>query len=326
MSVSAAELKWYRSKTVTNTAANGGALSKDQIVTDVRGNVFPDVSQAEREAGITRYRKRFIKVASVTNDILYNSKVYLTTVTPADDYVSIFAGTQMDTQNDIDEYVVEYGVGTLDTNVAAGENVLAVVLENEDLDIFRDGDTIWIGDDTNEEYHENVTVSKTGDVVTITLEAGDQLSNSYLSSNTFVSSCLLLGDIEPDVEDWAESSASGTYDETTYPVIVSNIGGIYEDWTITFTSASNFNCSGAGVGAVAVGNINNNYSPTNPDFTQPYFTLNKNGFGGTWDTGNTIQFRTIPAAKGIWFKQVVPAGSVSYSGNNFNFRIVGESA
>ena len=326
MSIASSELKWYRSKTVTNTIANGGKMSKNVIASNVRGNVFPDVSEAERNAGMTRYRKLFGKVENVSNETLFNSYVHLTTITPADDYVTLIEGTQINTENDLDDYDREYGASVLAVNADAGSSELSLTLEHADMDCFQDTDTIWIGDGTNQEYHHNVTVAQTGTAVTITLDTGDQLANSFTTNNTYVASCIDFSDVEGSVSEWLESSGAGTFNETTYPVIVNNVGGVYEDWTITFTSATAFSCSGAELGVVGTGTTANSFSPNNADFSVPYFTLNKDGFGGTWANGNTIQFRTHPASVPVWFKQVVPTSTLSYSGNNFTFRLVGESA
>lgn len=323
MSIVASELKWYKSQTVTNNNANGGKLSHLPIVTGVRNNVFPDVSEAERTSGITRYRKLFMKVDNASNYVLVNNRVHLKTITPADDFVSIFAGTQTDTQNDI-VTPTEKGVGNLYTSVSAGENEIQVLVENASMNIFTTGDTIWVSNGNTEEYHANVTVSKTDGVYTIILDTGDQFSESYANSNTRVASCLEYAEVKTVLSDFNVSSSAGTYNSNG--IEIDNIGGIEETWTINFTSSVNFSCSGTEIGSVGTGHIGSDFSPNNPNFTRPYFTLASASFSGTWVDGDTIVFRTTPAAVPIWFKQVVPPAAASYSGNNFTFRISGESS
>ena len=324
MSIIASDLKWYRSAVVTNTVANGGRMSNSQIVSNVRNNLFPDVKEAERAAGITRYRKLFLKVANADSLTLYNGIIYMGSITPAEDYVSFFAGTQTDTQNDITS-PREYGAGFLSSVLEAGTSVFDVMLESDSLVVFYNGDTICISDGTNEEYHHNVSISKTGDVVTITLDAGDQISNTFDIGET-VSSCIDCGDVKGSFDNWDISSASGVFDIGEYPVIVNSIGGVFDTWTLSFTSSSAFDCVGSVVGSVTSGNTSTSFSPLNSNFSDPYFTLNNLGFGGTWSTGDTIIFRTIPAAIPVWFKQVVPENASSYSGNSFSFKAAGESA
>jgi hypothetical protein len=308
---------------VSNTAANGGRLSINQIVTSVRNNLFPDVTEAERTAGLTRYRKLFLKVVNTDNEMLANAIIHLLTVTPADDYITMFEGTHVDTQANISS-PTEYGAGVLAGAEIAGAESFDVNVKHTDMIIFRTGDRIYISDGVNEEYHDNVTISKSGTVVTITLDTGSQLANGY-AAGSVVASCIDVGDVDYDIEDFNVVSASGTYDETDN-IIVDNIGGIHQTWTLTFTGVSNFDCAGSIVGAVGSGSINSNYSPTNTNFARPYFTLNSAGFGGTWAEGDTVVFTTIPRNVPIWFKKVVPALSASYSGNNFDFRILGETA
>lgn len=323
MSVTVADLKWNRSKTVTNTVANGGKMSIYSIITGVRNNVFPDVSEAERTVGLIRYRKLFLKVADADNTLFANCKIHMTTLTPADDWVSIFSGTQTDTQSSISS-PTEYGIAAPSATINAGDSFFDVVLEDTSLEIFHNGGTIWISDDTNEEYHNNVTVSKSGSTYTITLEAGDQVANTFNLSNSFVASCIDASDVAPALSDFSVTSTIGTYNSDH--IDLDNIGGIEETWTITFTSSTAFSCSGAEIGDVGTGIISSDFAPNNSDFTRPFFTLKTVGFGGTWVSGDTITFSTSPAAVPIWFKQVVPAGAASYSGNTFGFRVIGESA
>ena len=55
--------------------------------------------------------------------------------------------------------------------------------------------------------------------------------------------------------------------------------------------------------------ITGDFSPTNPNSGQPYFTIDKDGWGGTWIAGNTVVFQTHPGAVPVWMKEVVPAAT-----------------
>lgn len=155
-------------------------------------------------------------------------------------------------------------------------------------------------------YYENA-FSYSGNVATVSL--AEQVANAYGTTNSYGAGCIDAGDVEPSSEDWAETTTSGTYDETTYPLILFNDGTDEDSWTITFTSATAFTCSGANAGSVGTGGITADFSPTNPDTGQPYFTLDKDGWGGTWANGETVTFKTHPAAVPIWMKEVVPAST-----------------
>jgi len=324
MTISASELKWYRSKVVSETSANGGRMGTNEVSTDVKNNVFPDVSQNERNDGVTKYRKLFMRVANASNEILHNSLVHMFAKTPADDYVSLFEGTNDDTQGDISS-PREYGIGVLDSDVAAGDSSCDVQVDDTSLDIFKDGDTIFISDGSNSEYHSNVTVSKDATLFTINLEDGGQFLYNYSSSNTIVASCISNSTVETDITNFSTSTTDGSFNDYESNITVSNIGSIYEEWTIEFTSSSDFTATGSLVGEVGTGSISSEFSPNNPDFNEPYFTISTDAWGGTWAEGDTVTFTTHPPHIPTWFKQVVPAGSASYSGNNFKFRVFGET-
>lgn len=325
MAIIPSEIKHYKSETVTDTTANGGYMSTVLSTSGVKNNVFPDVTEAERTAGITRYRKVFPKIENDADETLFNSFVHFKDITPADDMMTFFPGTQSDTQGDIGS-PREYGAGTLDSDISAGGSTLDVNIEAA-LDIIQTGDTIYITDGTNEEYHTNVTAIRTASQIAITLDGGDTFNNSYAAATpTYISAVYEKGDVKTSFDSWVETSTSGTYDEATYPVEGDNIGGIEEDWTITFTDATNFTCAGARVGSVGGGSISSDFSPTNTDFTKPYFVLRSAGWGGTWAAAETITFTTHPASIPIWLKMVVPAGASSYSGNTATHTVSGESS
>ena len=325
MAISDAELKRYKATTITDTTANGGKMSAVESVSGVKNNIFPDVSEAERTAGVTRYRKMFGKVANDADLTLSSPKLHFTQVTPADDYVVLFAATQTDTQNDITGSERLYGAGTLKTNVSAGGTSFVVTLE-ADVIVFVNADMVWIGDGVNSEYHDNVTISKSSLDITITLDSGDQLANDYTTTATIGASVYEPSDVEGSIASWSETSGSGTFDESGHPVVVDNIGGIEESWTLTFTSSTAFGVSGATVGSVGTGTISGDFEPSNSDFTKPYFKLPSAGWGGTWANAETLTFTTHPASAPYWMKEVVSAGAASYADNDFYVLFGGASA
>ncbi len=322
MSIIANELKWYKAQTTTNTAANGGKMGEVQIVNAIRNNLFPDISEEQRTAGVTRYRKAFLKVANPDNHTLANSLIHLITKTPADDYVHIFEGTQTDTQGDISS-PVEYGIGSLNLAIVAGDTTCEILLDDDSQEIFHNGCSIWISNGTHENYHHNVSISKDGAICNITLDSGDGFLNNFSSANTLIASCIDSGDIIGDVDDFTNDSSYGVLDETK--IQTDNIGSIEENWTLTFTSATNFSCSGASLGVIGSGSTNSNYSPNNPVHNEPYFVIESDGFSGSFEEHDIIEFRTSPAAFPVWFKKIVPEATSSFSGNNFEFRVRGET-
>jgi len=175
------------------------------------------------------------------------------------------------------------------------------------------------GTDITITYRENC-FSYSGNVVTVELESGTTVANSYSTSNTYGAGCVDGGTVEPESENWTETSTSGTYDESSYPVILYNDGTEEDSITITFSSASAFTASGANAGSLGSGQITEDFSPTNPDTGEPYFTIDKDGWGGSWANLDTVEFDTHPSALPLWLKEIVPAAT---SQEPYNFFILG---
>jgi len=330
MSIIAAELKWYRSKVVTNTDTNGGKMSINEIADGVKNNIFPDISQAERLAGIVRYRKIFAKLTNAANEILINPGFHLKDFTPAQDRVELFVGDHIDVQGDVTGSERMYGAASLSENITAGSDALTVTLEDATQIIFEPtGNTVFIGDATNSEYHTNVSASQVGDQVTLTLDTGSQIANNYLvGDSTRISSVIYgtLTELKSVVDAVSVASAAGTFDDTLFPIIGDNLGAVEDTLTLTFTSATDFNCTDLAANTLGSGNISGDFAPVNADYGTPYLTVPAAGWGGTFAVGDTVQIPLHPASLGIWCKQTVPAGTDSFSGDSFVVRFGGESA
>ena len=342
MAIQANEIKWYRSELVNDTASNGGRLTANECLDNVKNNVWPDVSQAERLAGSVKYRKTFIKIANDEDLALINPQVFIETQTPGEDTIVLLLGSQTDTQTEVEAYNRFYGAAALDVDADAGDGVLLVNVETGNgvggHEIFQDGDLLRISDKSSVEAEtgnsefvrlaSSNAISWNGNQATLTLAAAVVLENGYVAANSKVASVLEVADIEALLDNWSESSVAGTYDEMTSPVLLDHIGSIEQTWTLTFTSDSQFSCYGDQLGLVGSGSINDaSFAPNNADFNKPYFTLTGGSppWGGTWAASDTLSFSTHPAAVPIWEKRTVPAGANSFSGNKVVVAIVGES-
>jgi len=335
MAILSNEIKRYKATVNNDTTSNGGRMSTNLISSGVRNAVFPNVSESERTAGITRWRKVFIKIANDDDLTFYNTKVHLTTTTGADDYITISSGTQTNIQSDLSSPRV-YGCGVLEANISSGATSLTVEIEGDNstawnnLNIFNTSiadNVIWIGNGTTNEYFENVSASKTDNVYTLTLNTGDAIANSYTTTNTYVASCINTGDISCSFDSVVVTSTAGTFNSTTFPILLDNIGTVYDSWTLLFTNATTYTITGLNEGLLASGgNTSSNASPTNPNFAKKYFTIQSGAFGGTFVAGDTITFKTYPAAIPMWIREIVPANSASFANNTWSERIVGESA
>jgi len=78
------EILWRPTALLSDTtpAQNGGRMTFAQLVSGVKNNLFPDVSQAERQAGAVKWRKAFIHVNSAQDSTLLNVRLFLDALTP----------------------------------------------------------------------------------------------------------------------------------------------------------------------------------------------------------------------------------------------------
>lgn len=332
MSITANEIVWRKAQIMNPAlASNGGRMTHVAIPSDVKNNIWPDVPHAERVAGSTKHMKVFVHVANDQSLKLIRPRFFVETYTPGDDSVVIFPGTHTDVQSGVAPARV-YGGGKLNASVLSNADTLTVLTEGAALDYFKPGDLVRISDKEtvdsvagNTEFGTIATggVSYDGDVATLTLEEG--VSHNYDTMNTRVASVYEPDDIQGYVDDVVVSSASGTFDDVGFPTLVHSVGGVYEDWTLTFTSATAFSCVGANLGAVGSGNISSSFSPANPLFSRPYFTIPTAAWGGTFAVNDTVTFRTYPAAVPLWYRRVIPENAGSLSGNHAIIGVDGES-
>jgi hypothetical protein len=464
MTISASDVVFRKSATVTNTTANGGRKGQTQVVTGARHGLFPRVTAVERSAGVTRYRKEFWCNDNADDESAYDVMAFLEFPSNGGDRFYLGKGSQTDTQGDIathpplwmgcgslnsalsgsetevdllmesDDFEFEPGgylhlankfltSQTIDTGVVEGDSVTysggtwykiastsdieypngvyvggnkvltehgslseeyLLLAENKTTDeaigtgdgsstsptltdlaavtngvvsqydyrpvitttcgsvartvyIDEDGtcsgycsageinlDTgVWVTDitwttapDNTEDilityYDKNYSYS--GNVVTVELDGS--VAGSYATSDTYGAGCIYESEVITSSDNWAETSTSGTYDETTYPLVLYNDGTEEDTFTITFTSATAFTCAGLNEGSLGSGSITADFEPVNPNTGEKYFTLDKDGWGGTWAAGETVVFQTHPSAIPIWWKEVVPA-STSAEDNN----------
>ena len=336
MTILSSEIKCYKSETASSDDTNGGRMSTNEVISGVVNNVWPHVLKAERNAGSTLYRKLFFKVANDNDEKLIATSIFDDIPTPAGDYIVFWEGTQTDTQATAKNHSGRvYGAANLHSDVSSGSSTIVVDVEDSSITgIFQDGDKIRLTDmdDPNAATgnEEELTISGAPSVsgTQVTITVAETIGNDYtVAGGGRVMSLLQVGDIEATSDNWAESSTSGTYDEGSYPVIPDAIGTIEQSVTLTFTDATHFtatsNVSGVTLGS---GDTSTDFSPNNPDFNKPYFTLEAAGWDGTWAQNDTVTFDTHPAAEAVWFKRVVPAGTASMANNKNVSCVSGESA
>ena len=315
-------------------AQNGGRMVFSQLVSGVKNNLFPDVSQSERLAGAVKWRKAFIHVNSAQDTALLNVRMFLDSLTPAGDFVVFQPGTQTDTEDQIAGR--PYGIGTLYAPIVGGAVQIQVACEHNaeyaTLQPLRVGDVVRVSDRPstggagNEEWVTVSGVSYGTDFASV--DVSPAFVNSYATSNTLVSSVLEQPSAVAGVTGVSVISGGGSFDSATVGNLVAhNKGAVEESWTLTFTSATTFTVSGNTVGTLASpGSVSADYVPLNPATGTPYFTIKAIAWAGTFQMNDTVTFATQPAAIPIWYRRQVPAGTFSLANDFTSLAIHGESA
>lgn len=164
------------------------------------------------------------------------------------------------------------------------------------------------------------------------------LTHDYTAGETYVSSALLIGDMQSRVENiydqsswtnvWSDDligdAATATFNTINYPITTTNLGAVTERWVIQFTSTTEFRCLGEHLGLVGTGNTTTVFAPTNPATGQPYFSVPALGWGGGWGTGNCLRLNTIGAIAPVWVARVIQQSQPSTSSDSFSILVRGD--
>jgi hypothetical protein len=321
MTITKEQIKFYKPMYVNDSLTNGGRIGTTWMVDEALNNLFRNIQSDERASGIDLYRKFFIKNENSADIALENPRLFISNISSGEDYFQIAMGTNVDFQSSASGYSDWYGSGVLSENSASGTTSLSI--ECKQSSGFP-SDCFVMLDDGSQTEEVQLSGSPVWDNGIATVNIVGSLVSSFDRLTTIVSAVLYLNNITPTVTDWEELTIAGTYDETNFPVILYNVGSIVESWTLTFISATEFTVTGAVTGSLGNGTIIANFIPEN--VIGYYFNLNKYGWGGSWQAGESIRFKTTHAAQGIWVKESVPAGAGSQLTNLLTVTLQGESA
>lgn len=326
MALTLSDIKVFKSVNNSDTTANGGAITANEVV-DVVGAIFPNVDNAERLSGSTKWRKMFFKIVSTNNTPLIASRIYQDADTQGEDIILFTPGTSTDTQGSINVDADMYAAGTLNTTVLSGAQTVEVSIPSFVNNWFKVGQTVRVSDKMatdntgNEEFVTVSNVNVLGDLVTLTFT--DALVNAYSSLTTRVMNVLDVGDIGAKAANKVITSGGGTFDLSKVTCV--NRSTVDATWTITFTSSSVYNITSSLLGAPVAGNLVSESSITNAAYGLPYFTINQSAFGGTFSSGDVVSFQTVAASYSIWLKRVIPAGAAPLAVNKAYFVLDGGS-
>ena len=180
--------------------------------------------------------------------------------------------------------------------------------------------------------------------ITGEVEINRPLAHDYPDGG-YLSTCLILGeangsqDLQARVENMFDQATwlgvfsdlrvgSGTdaqYNDVNYPFLVDNGNAITERWAIRFTNATSFELIGETVGIVASGSTTQDFAPLNPRTGEPYFFIDKRGWGSGWSAGNALRFNTIGGLAPVWFIRTTLAGEMEVPTDAFRFEAIGDA-
>lgn len=182
--------------------------------------------------------------------------------------------------------------------------------------------------------------------ITGEIEVNTGLTHDYPPGEALISTALRLGeangslDLQARVQNlfdqqawttvWSDipvgSASNASYNDTDFPLVVTNSDAITERWAVRFTSSSNFEVIGETVGVIAAGSTTTDLAPVNPRTGQPYFRMRAQGWGAGWSTNNVVRFNTLGALAPIWLVRTTMPGTPEGVIDSTRFQVIGNVA
>lgn len=232
MAISAADLKKYHSLTNSSTAGNGGAINLNSAITSgVKENIFPKITDAERIAGVTKYRKVYLRNENA--DAYTSVKCWIQAGTPSTDSAITISGAGSFSQqgNDVEITGITFSFTNNSADVTAQSDCHLAVSVGER--IFNSSD------DTN--TSARVISAIAADGLTITL-ASAYPGTSHVSAaatvcaatgNTFVSPNTISHADVLDLGTLTQDQSVGVW--IKYVVDATSAGYVSDTFTLRFS-------------------------------------------------------------------------------------------
>ena len=165
------------------------------------------------------------------------------------------------------------------------------------------------------------------------------LTHNYDAVDTIVGSALVIGDMQARYtrkfvqQAWNSvwndeptgTGISANFNDSLYPIQMTNKGAIQERWAIVFTGSESFYCVGEYTGRLTLaGSTNVDYSPLNPITGAPYFMIKKEGWGAGWANGNVLRFNTVAANFPVWVIRTVKQSEPAVLSDQFQIMLRGD--
>jgi hypothetical protein len=149
---------------------------------------------------------------------------------------------------------------------------------------------------------------------------------------TSVSMCAPLGNVAAAKGNFSIPNGTVFYDAN---VKIYAVGTIDETWTIRCVDdgPNSVWVSGAAVGTLTGPNQDGSFpvsgvttiKPANAFGQSYYFEVPYSCWGGGFLTNQTVTFTTTAAAKGLWVRRLVPAGSSAHLNNSWELAASGDT-
>lgn len=176
--------------------------------------------------------------------------------------------------------------------------------------------------------------------VTGLLSISAPLTRDYPADETKIASALVWGDVgaryyklfsQQTFNGWFDElntdPITAQYDDVNYPIQINNKDSVAGRWMIRFTGSTTVEVVEETLGVVLQNiNINStNVSPINPATNNPYWTMDFNGFGSGWVTGNVIRFNTDSGEENMWIIRTVQSGQLTELVDSIDVEIRGDA-
>ena len=164
------------------------------------------------------------------------------------------------------------------------------------------------------------------------------LTHNVPAGTSFVSSALPFGDLfarfynvveqQTWTNVWSDvrigDAMTANFNETDYPIQVTNRGTIKERWAVLFTGSTTFRVVGESVGEIGYGNTSDDCAPTNNATSAPYFVMPALGWGAGWSAGNVLRFNTDACGAPFWIVRTILQGPASVESDKFALAFRGD--
>src|SRR5690606_6871982 len=165
------------------------------------------------------------------------------------------------------------------------------------------------------------------------------LTHNYDTVDTIVGSALVIGDMQARYtrkfvqQAWNNvwndepigSAISANFNDSLYPIQITNKGAIQERWAIVFTGTDIFLCDGEyTVQLPLAGATSTDYAPLNPVTGVPCFTIKKEGWGAGWANSNVLRSNTAASNFPVWVIRTVKQSEPAVLSDQFQIMLRGD--